>query len=104
MVFDISGAKYGIGIVIALKLAKNFCVRFFEDIDLNIEPATMGHPQNNFSTSLCSYMSNKRVQHGNERFRPFQGKACLSQIFLIQELLKQGGLVEFVENPGLLFP
>jgi hypothetical protein len=26
------------------------------------------------------------------------------EIFLIQELLEQGGLVEFVENPGLLFP
>ena len=63
----------------------------------------MGHAENNFPATVHAGPADKRVEHGNDHFRTFNGKARLAQIFFVKELFKKGGLIKFFHNPEFIF-
>jgi len=59
------------------------------------------HPQDTFPATAGGLVVEERIEHGDDHFRPFDGKAFLTRIPGVQELLEERCLIEFLEDTAL---
>jgi len=85
-----------------LEFAENGLVKFVQNVDLDIQPAAMGHSHHDFAASLSLSMPDERVQNGDNDLGPFQRKPFLSDIAGMQKLFEKGGLKELVQDMDFL--
>ncbi len=103
MVFHIAAAHQRIRVVAVLELAEYGFIEFFENIGLHIESSPMSHAQDEFAAPPSRFVVGKGIEHGDNHFRPFDGKAFLAHIPGMQELIEKGGLAKLVQNAKLRF-
>ena len=99
MVFYITSAHFFFRNSGVRKFPENIFISFAEIIDQHIQPSAMGHTEKNFLARVTAGLVEQKIQHGNDNFRPFQGKTFLAQEFFVKKLFKSFGLKQFVENP-----
>ena len=88
MVFHIPVPKTEIRHCSSLKLIKNLLIGFAHDVSKHIQAAPVGHTYDNLLNSKFSSFIDHGIQSGYGRFAPFQGEAFLTDVFGMQELLK----------------
>src|SRR6266516_7088975 len=69
------------------KLAENLAGAFTHDVGQNVEPAPMGHPQNNFADPLLAGLFKSQIQQRNQALRTFERKTLRADEFLANKLL-----------------
>ncbi len=72
VVFDITGSHELPRVIAALKLPEYFFVGLPQDVGLNIQPSPVGHPQNDFPTTIFGNLPDQCVQQGDHHITPLQ--------------------------------
>ena len=101
MVFDIAAAdvQFGIGI---LEFAEDRPWVLAHDIGQDVEPAAMGHADDDIVDALGRGLFNGLIEERDEGLRPFQGKGLGADEFFLDELLEDHRIGQPFEDPDLL--
>ncbi len=104
VILDVAVAVHRFGQVLVLELGEDFLVRLAKDVGQDVEPAAMGHAQDDLADAHVGGLLDDGLQDGDERLGAFQREAFLAGIPCVQEALEQLGVVEVLENADLLGP
>ena len=87
----------------AFKLTEYLFVCFTDDVGENVQPAAVGHADHHFLHIMIGRGIDDGVESGNGGFTSFERKSFLANIFGVEEFFKHHTLVQFFQNPFLLF-
>ena len=98
MVFDIA-IKQAVSIVrLAFKFAQDVGVRLTQNVRQCAQTTSVCHADDHFANPSCGARLNQCVKGGNQTFTPLEGETFLADELLLQELLEQRGLADFLQN------
>ncbi len=92
-----------------------FCVHVFEftedvlrvfaqNVGQHVEPAPVGHAEDDFVDALLAGVLDGQIEQRNERFRTFQREAFRPDVFFTNEFLENDGVGQAGQNAQLLVP
>ena len=82
----------------AFEFAKNLAVSFVKDVGQHVQAAAVRHSHHKLIHAEAGTVLNHGIQGGHQALQSFQGEAFLADVFGVQEVLKHGGLVQFLEE------
>src|SRR4051812_30156044 len=97
VILHISVAGDRVGQVMSVELGKDLLVRFAKNIGEHIEPAAMGHAEDDLLGAGGSGGIDDRVEQRDERLGPFQRKPLLAQETCMQEPLERFAMMQVGE-------
>src|SRR5579875_927526 len=102
MVFNIAVAVHGVWQIFVFKLGKDLLIRLAENIGQHVEPAAMGHAENDLAYLHVRSFFDNCFQDRNECFGSFQREAFLPNVASMQETLEKLRVVQTLENAYFL--
>ena len=82
----------------AFEFAENLAVSFVENVGEHVQATAVCHSHHKFIYAEASAVLYNGIQGRHQTFQAFQRKALLTNVFGVQEVLKHGGLVQFLEE------
>ena len=79
MIFDVAGSARGLGIKITFELAEQLVVVLADDVGEDVETAPVRHPHHGFFHPARRRRRQHRVEHRDDRLRPFEAEALVSR-------------------------
>ena len=86
------------------EFAKHFTVFFSDHVDQHVEPAAMGHGENDLTAAVAGVFFDRKFNQGDEALRAFQGKTLGADELAANEFVKGRRLDQIAEELSPLFP
>ena len=102
VVFHVTIEVVPVVIGLAGKLLEDVGIRLVEDVGERVQPAAVGHPDDELLGAQLAAPLHDGVQCREQAFSSLDTEALLSHKLLLEEFLEDGGLVELAENLLLL--
>ena len=101
VVFDVAGTDEVFRVVAVFKLAEDVRERLADDVGLDIEPAAVGHAEDDLPAARMGGLLHEDIQGRNEGIPALQGKARHADVLRVQELLEDAALDELFQDAAL---
>ncbi len=101
VVFHVTAGQVFRGSVV--KFCKQIGGYFAQRVDQHIQPATVGHADDDLLYAQCATALDQLVHAGDKAFTTFERKALLADVFGVQKALKALSSAQAVEDVQLFF-
>ena len=102
VIFHVAVALHRVGDEALGELLEDELEGFAEEVGEDVEPAAVGHAQHDLVDAGVRAAFDNGVERGDERLAALEGEAFLADVLGVQEMLKELGLVEAVQDADLL--
>lgn len=89
--------------IAVFEFREDFLVRLAENVREDIEPAPVGHADDDLADAAVAGLLDDGVEHGDQRFGPFQREALLADVTGVQKSLEDLGIVQ-AHHDAQFFP
>ncbi len=102
MVLHVTAAEAQLRIAV-LKLTENRARALAHDVGKHVQPATVGHGNDNFGYPLGAGFLYGQIEQRNQRFAAREREALRPYELLLDEILEDGCVRQLGQNPDLRF-